>query len=160
MDLRIINGRNRPGSVSNRETPRPGAGGFTLIEVMVVMLLLTTLLISSAAGLVAMDRSSRRLADHTAAMAVAEAKMHSIRAASYVPPTAPFGPSTVYLTNSSSIALAKAGTNYLVRGTVISKIQPVSSGHLVTVTATFQEPNQPISVTLQSVVNRYNGGSQ
>ncbi len=124
------------------------------------MLLLTMLIISSGAGIMAMDKSSRRLADYTAAMAVAEAKMHSIRAATYIPPTAPFGATTVLLTNTSSIALAKAGTNFLVAGSVISKIQPVSAGHLVTVTATFEEPDRAISVTLQSLFNRYSGGTQ
>lgn len=157
MHLRINNGRT---PVSGRALSCPRLRAFTLIEVMVVMLLLTTLLISSAAGLIAMDRASNRLADHTAAMAVAEAKMNSIRAASYVPPTAPFGSSTVYLTNTSAIALSQSGTNFLVSGTVRSIIQPVSAGHLVTVIATFNEPNQPISVTLQSLVNRYSGGQQ
>ena len=157
MDLRI-NNRDQP--VLNRRKPRPGEEAFTLVEVMVVMLLLTMLIVASGAGIMAMDRSSRRLADYTAAMAVAEAKMHSIRAASYLPPTSPFKTNTVYLTNSSSIALANAGTNFLVSGTVLSKIQPVAAGHLVTVTATFQEPNQSFSVTLQSVVNRYSGGEQ
>ena len=93
-------------------------------------------------------------------MSVAEAKIQSIRAATYKPPTSPFGSSNVFLTNSSSIALSKSGTNFLVSGTVISKIQPVAAGHLVTVTATFQEPDRSISATVQTLVNSYTGGEQ
>ncbi len=157
MDMRT-NNRHTP--TAQRGSPQRQRNAFSLVEVLVVMVLLTMLIISAGAGIMAMDKSSRRLADYTAAMAVAEAKMHSIRAASYVPPTAPFGASTVLLTNTSSIALAIAGTNFLVSGTVISRIQPVSAGHLVTVTATFQEPERNISVTVQSLVNRYSGGTQ
>ena len=140
--------------------PGPAQGAFTLIEVMVVMLLLTIMLISSAAGIMAMDRSSRRLADYTAAMSVAEAKLHSIRAATYNPPNSPFKSTNVWLTNTSAISLSKAGTNFLVSGTVVSKIQPVSAGHLVTVTATFQEPPRSITVSLQTLINRYTTGQQ
>lgn len=157
MDL-LIKKRNEP--ESNRGIPRLGGAAFTLVEVLVVMLLLTMLIVASGAGIMALDRSSRRVADYNAAMAVAEAKMHSIRAATYNPPTWPFKTNLVQLTNSSSIALAKSGTNFLVSGTVLSKIQPVSAGHLVTVTATFLEPNQSFTVTLQSLVNRYSGGEQ
>ncbi len=127
---------------------------------MVVMLLLTMLIISAGAGIMAMDRSSRRLADYTAAMSVAEAKLHSIRAATYNPPTLPFASTNVLLTNVTSISLSREGTNFAVSGTVFSKIQPVAAGHLVTVTATFQEPSGPFTVSLQTLVNRYTGGQQ
>lgn len=124
------------------------------------MVLLSILIISSAAGITAMDRSARRLADYTAAMSVVEAKMHSIRAASYSPPAFPFGSTTTFLTNNSFIALSKSGTNFMVTGTIVSKIEPVTAGHLVTVTGTFAEPSQSFSVSLQSVINRYTTGQQ
>ena len=130
------------------------------MEVMVATVLLSILVISSAAGLISMDQSSRRMADYTAAMAVAEAKMHSIRAASYNPPNSSFGSSNVFLTNATSIALSKSGTNYLLTGTVRSTIQPVSAGHLITVTANFPGPPRPITVSLQTIVNRYTTGEQ
>lgn len=136
------------------------AHAFTLVEVMVAMVLLTILIFSAGAGLTAMDRSSRRLADYTAAMSVVEAKMHSIRAASYNPPASPFGSTTVYLTNTSSIALSKSGTNFMVTGTIISEFKPVTDGHLVTVTGTFSEPSQSFTVSLQSVINHYTTGEQ
>ena len=136
------------------------ASGFTLLEVMVVMGLLMILVASGFSGIFSMKMTSKRLADYTAAMAVVEAKVEDIRAATYNPPNYPFGSSTLTLTNSGAVALSKAGAAFLVPGTVVSKIQPVATGHLITVTGTFQTPHKPISVTLQTVVNRYSGGQQ
>ena len=156
----ILRTHNEPDQAMPRARRVIAQKAFTLLEVMVVTVLLSILVISSAAGLISLDRSSRRMADFTAAAAVAEAKMHSIRAASYNPPAAPFGSSNVFFTNTSSIALSKSGTNYLVTGTVISMIQPVSAGHLVTVTANFSPAPRPITVTLQTIVNRFTTGEQ
>jgi type II secretory pathway pseudopilin PulG len=133
---------------------------FTLVEVFCVMLLLGELIIAGTAGIIAMDRASRRLADYTAAMAVVEAKIHDVQAATYNPPTYPFGTNTLLLTNAASISINKAGTKLMVQGTVLTKIQIVGSGHLVTATATFQEPGLPLSVTLQALVNQYSGGQK
>ncbi len=127
---------------------------------MVVLVLLMILMIGSFAAIFFMDRTSRRLADHTAAMAVAEAKVQQIRAATYKPPSPNFGAKTVTLTNSASISLDRAGQKFLVPGTVASTIQPVASGHLITVTATFQTPGRPLSVELQTVVNKFSGGQR
>ena len=137
---------------------RRGEPGFTLVEVMVAMLLLGILLIAAFGGLFSMDLCSRRLGDHTAAMAIVEAKVQDIRATFYNPPNAPFGASTVYVTNGGSISLDKTGTIFKVPGTVVSEIKPVASGHLVTVTGTFQEPRGSLTVSLQTVVNRFSGG--
>ena len=63
-------------------------------------------------------------------------------------------------TDRSSIALDQAGSSYRVPGTLISKIQPVTGGHLITVTGTFQTPGRPFSVSLQTIVNEYSGGQE
>jgi prepilin-type N-terminal cleavage/methylation domain-containing protein len=139
---------------------RPRVRAFTLIEVMVVMLLVTILAIAGIGAIFSMDLCSRRLADHTAAMAVVEAKIQDIKAATYNPPNAPFGASTVYITNSDSISLNQAGTTFNVPGTLISEIKPVAAGHLITVTGTFQEPRGALTVQLQTMVNKYSGGQQ
>jgi Tfp pilus assembly protein PilX len=127
---------------------------------LVVISLLTLLIVGAAGAVCTGKRISRRLSDYTAAAAVVEAKVEDIRAATYNPPNSPFTASTVTLTNASSIALDQAGTSFVVAGTVTSTIQPVTSGHLVTVTGTFQSQGKPIVVTLQTVVNKFSAGQQ
>jgi Tfp pilus assembly protein PilE len=134
--------------------------GTTLLEVMVVTALMTILMAVAAASVCTGNLISRRLSDYTAAMAVVEAKMEDIRAVTYNPPTAPFGSTAVTTTSTSSIDLSQSGTTFIVTGTVTSKIEPVANGHLVTVTGTFQTRRKPLTITLQSVVNKYSAGQQ
>src|SRR5258706_9428863 len=155
--------RDKPGAAGLPlavKMPRLGEPGFTLVEVMVTMLLLGILLIAAFGGLFSMDLCSRRLGDYTAAMAVVEAKVQDIRGVYYNPPNSPFGASTIYLTNSSSISLDKTGTIFTVPGTVVSEIKPLASGHLVTVTGTFAEPRGSLTVSLQTVVSQFYGGKK
>jgi prepilin-type N-terminal cleavage/methylation domain-containing protein len=138
-----------------------GASAFTLVEVLVVMGLIGLLMVAAMGALFSMDLCTRRTADYNAALAVVEAKVEDIRAATYNPPTGTnFNSTTVCRTNSSSIALDKAGVTFQVPGTIVYTIQPITSGHLVTVTGTFQEPRQVLTVSLQTVVNIYSGGQQ
>jgi prepilin-type N-terminal cleavage/methylation domain-containing protein len=131
---------------------------FSLMEVMVAMLLLGILLIASFGGLFSMDLCSRRLGDHTAAMAIVEAKVQDLRGINYNPPNFPFTASTNYITTTNSISLDKGGTIFKVPGTIVSEIRPVASGHLVTVTGTFFEPRGSLTASLQTVVNQFSGG--
>ena len=133
---------------------------FTLMEVMVVMALMTILIVSGFSAILSMKVWSNRLADYTGAMAVVEAKVQDLRAAKYNPPNAPFFGYTTNQTSSGSIDLNEAGAKFLITGTVVSRIEPVANGHLITVTGTFPAPHQPISVTLQTLVNKYSGGQQ
>jgi hypothetical protein len=127
---------------------------------MVVIGLLAMLIVAAAASVSSGKLMSQRLADYTAAMAVVSAKVEDIRAATYNPPTSPWGASATTITNTSSIALDQAGTTFVVPGTVTSVITPVTNGHLVTVTGTFQTRRTPITVTLQTVVNKFSAGQQ
>jgi prepilin-type N-terminal cleavage/methylation domain-containing protein len=149
---------NRTGAAKQRDSHRIHA--FTLVETMVVMLLLTILMVAGFGGLYTMDLHSRRVADYTAAMSVVEAKIQDIKAVYYNPPIYPFTTTNVYVTNSDSISLDKAGTTFKVAGTLVSEIKPVSAGHLVTVTGTFQEPRGALTVSLQTLVNKFSGGQQ
>ena len=130
------------------------------MEVMVVLALLTALIAGAAGALYSSNLISRRLSDYTAAFAVVEAKLEDIRAGTYNPPNSPFGSTPVTLTSATTIALNQAGVSFVVPGTLTSKIEPVASGHLVTVTGVFQTRRKPITVVLQTVVNRYSAGQQ
>jgi prepilin-type N-terminal cleavage/methylation domain-containing protein len=144
--------------ITGPKSKRPSA--FTLAEVMVTAAIMVILIVAAFAGIAAMQRSASRLADYTAAVAVVEAKVQDIRAATYNPPNYPFGSSVLYLTNDKAIALDHAGATFKVTGKVISKIEPVSGGHLVTVTGSFAEPKKPLSLSMQTIVNKYSGGRQ
>ena len=138
-------------------SPTPRAA-FTLLEVMVVMGLLGLVFIAGFAAITFNAQASSRLADHTAAFTLVQAKLEAVRAATYNPPNTYFRTNTVWLTNVHSIALSQKGTNYLVSGKLITKIEPVISGHLVTVSGNFPTPYRPTKVELQTVVNKYSGG--
>src|SRR6266567_1222859 len=129
--------------------------GFTLVEVMIALGLLTILIIGSFSAIYFNSQASYKLADRTAIMALVRAKLEAVRAASYNPPDNNFKSTPVYLTNSHSIALNKAGTAFLVSGTIITKIEEVKSGtntlgHLVTATGTFVTAGKPITVQMQT----------
>src|SRR6188508_2376659 len=74
-------------------------GAFTLIETMIVVLLLSALITAVTAGIISMNRGSKRLASYTAALAMAEAKIHDVQAASYNPPVYPFAATNVVISN-------------------------------------------------------------
>jgi hypothetical protein len=150
----------RNDSSARSEQRRRAESAFTLVEVMVGSGLLLTLIVGCCSAIFAMDLSSRRLADYTAAMAVVQAKIEDVRGATYKPPNSPFGLTTTYVTNTDYIDLDQAGATFRVSGTVISKFEPVAAGHLVTVTGTFQTSSKPLTVTLQTIVNQYSGGQQ
>jgi type II secretory pathway pseudopilin PulG len=133
---------------------------FTLMEVMCTLVLVLLLIIAAISAITFLSQSSGRVADYAAAMAAVSGKLEAIRAATYKPPNSPFTASTVLLTNSARIALAKSGTNFLVSGSIVSEIKPMAGGHLVTVTGTFQTPQRPLSVSLQTLVNHFTGGDE
>jgi type II secretory pathway pseudopilin PulG len=137
-----------------------GIGAFSLVEVLIVLGLVMILIGASMGAILSMDRCTRRTADYNAALSVVEAKIEDIRAATYNPPNSPWRSATVYLTNNSSVALDQAGVTFKVPGTVISTITPAAAGHLVTVTGTFQEPGGALSMSLQTLVNKYSAGQQ
>jgi len=118
------------------------------------------LMLAGFGAIFSMDLCSRRQADYNAVLAVVEAKVQDIRAATYNPPNANFGTNTTYLTNSDAVSLNHAGVTFLISGTLRSELKPVASGHLVTVTGTFQEPQGALTVSLQTLVNKFSGGQE
>lgn len=132
-------------------------GGFTLVEVLVVMGLSTTLIVACFGAICSSRLISARSTDYIVAMNLAQAKMNDIRATDYRAPNFLTTQSTTN-TNSVSVDLNQGGTSFLVNGTITSVIQPITWGHLVTVTVVIQEPNRSITNVLQAVVNEYSGG--
>lgn len=147
-------------------TPRPASGkaclkpkAFTLAEVMVVMGLLAILFIAGFGAITSMRLISHRQADYIAGMSLAEAKINDIRATAYPGTNGVFSSvATTTNINNVSVELNQAGTTFQVPGMVISTIQPIIWGHLVTVKAVIQDGSLFLTNTLQTVVNNYSGG--
>jgi prepilin-type N-terminal cleavage/methylation domain-containing protein len=149
----------RPRGVSGAESAFRKETGFTLVEVMVVMALLTVLIVGCFGSILCMKLVARRTADFTAGMALAESKIHDIRAVLYSATNTIFSStSTTTNINSVSVDLNSAGTTFQIPGTVISTIQPIAWGHLVTVSVIIRESRLNQTNTLQTVVNTYSGG--
>lgn len=121
--------------------------------------LLTMIFIACFGAVWSMLMISDRTSDYTAGMALAEARLHDIRATDY-PGTNGVFLSTSATTNISyvSVDLNQGGTTLLVPGTVTSIIQPIVWGHLVTVTVVIEEPRHNLTNVLQTVVNQFSGG--
>ena len=131
---------------------------FTLLEVLIASSMLLALVLAGMNALFVMDNSSRRLAQLTSAMALVQGKLEEVRTNDYNPPLAPFTASATVTSNAVSIALDKGGTQYQVPGSLITRIEPVASGHLVTVSASFNVLGTPVKAQLQTVLNKFSGG--
>ena len=154
-------GATVPGSSDANSHSAPGGrSAFTLIEVMLTMGLVMMMVGGALAALMFLGRASARMSDYTAAVAAVHGRMEAVRAATYNPPSTPFLGTDLILTNRIAIALAKSGTNYLLSGTIVTIISPKASGHLVTVTGTFPARGLPVTISMQSLVNRFSGGQQ
>jgi len=88
-------------------------------------------------------------------MSLVSGTMEELRGYEYNPPVDPFGLESVTTTNTHDIALSNDGTSYLIQGMVVTTVEPVSYGHLITVTGYFTNWNLPYTVTLQNVLNSY-----
>ena len=129
--------------------------GFTIIEVSIVSGLSLILFIATLSSITFLDQSTRRLAEYTAATAIAQGALESIRAQEYNPPLAPFTSSETNIVTEVTIALDKADTEFLVPCEVVTHIEPIWEGHYVSVSVNFEFMGKSISMSVESVVNEY-----
>ena len=64
------------------------------------------------------------------------------------------------MTEPVSMSLNHKGTKLLAHGTLDTELKLLSSGHLVTITATFTNLGRPYSVQVQSVINEFTAGQK
>jgi prepilin-type N-terminal cleavage/methylation domain-containing protein len=128
---------------------------FTLIEIMITTVLLVMLVTSGLFALAQLDRFSRRNAEFTSVLSLVSGTLEGLKASTYNPPVPPFGPDVNVSTNLTKIALSQDGKSYTMDGMVVTRIEPVANGHLITVTGYFTNWNLPYVVTLQNVLNSY-----
>lgn len=139
---------------------RPKTGAFTIPEALIAMVILSVSLAATYTGITCWMLLTHRTSDFTAGMALVQAEIHDIRAADYPGTNGIFSrTSTTSFTNNVTVDLNKGGTTFLVPGTLTSVIQPITWGHLVTVTLVVKETgNSYLTNSLQTVVNNYSGG--
>jgi len=143
---------------ANSAAPPCGQAAFSLVEVIVVLGLLGILVVAGFSMIALMDRSARRQGLHTTMLEAAQGKLEEIRATAYNPPVSPFCASNIVQSTNVVLALDRAGTSTLLSGALKTVVSPVSQGHMVTVTVTATNNSQPITVQLQTLVNKKSGG--
>jgi prepilin-type N-terminal cleavage/methylation domain-containing protein len=149
MNVRTI--RAEPGS------PCLGQEGFSLVEIVVVLGLIGILVVAVFNMVTVMDRVSRRQGLHTTMLEAAQGRLEEMRATPYNPPVSPYGASNIVQTTNIVLALNRTGSN-LLSGVLKTVVSPKSQGHLVTVTVTATNNSQPMTVQLQTLVNKKSGG--
>lgn len=150
MNVRTI--RAEPGS------PGLGQEGFSLVEIVVVLGLIGILVVAVFNMVTVMDRVSRRQGLHTTMLEAAQGRLEEMRATPYNPPVSPYAASNIVQTTNLVLALNRAGTSTLLSGVLKTVIAPKSQGHLVTVTVTATNNSQPMTVQLQTLINKKSGG--
>jgi len=131
---------------------------FSLVEIVVVLALIGILVVAVFNMVTMMDRVSRRQGLHTTMLEAAQGRLEEMRATPYNPPLSPYGASNIVQTTNIVLALNRAGNSTVLSGVLKTVVSPKSQGHLVTVTVTATNNSQPMTVQLQTVVNKKSGG--
>ena len=123
-----------------------------------MLVLLVPVVVAGIGAVMLMDRASRSQAQDTTALELAQGELEDFQATAYSPPTAPFTSTNYTRSNYVTLALDKYGTSTWTAASVVSKVQPVVNGHLVTVTVSFTNYNKKVNLQLQSLVNKLSAG--
>ena len=129
--------------------------GMTLVEVVVSITLFFFLCIGGIGGLTTLHKMSRKQSTYNSVMALVVGKQEEYRSKGYAPPLTPFTDATTTSTETKAVSLNATGSESMVDVTLTSTIEPVSSGHLVTVTATYPSGNRTATVASSTVINNY-----
>jgi len=144
-------------SASNA-TRRAQERGFSIAEITITLGLLGILVVAGVNMIMVMNKSSRRQALHTTALEMAQGKLEELRATTYNPPVSPYLASTNSTTTNVVLTVNSSGSNTIVAGIMKTLIAPLALGHMVTVTVTTTNIDQPVSATLQTLINKKAGG--
>ena len=129
--------------------------GFTLVEIMVSLVLFVILATGVLGSITTMHKIARTQATYNSVMALMMSEQEAIRGQSYAPPEAPFTASTTKTEQTKSVSLSPDGKQYMVDVTLVTVIEPVASGHKVTVTATFPQGGRTPSISTTTLINKY-----
>lgn len=117
--------------------------------------LFVLLAVGAMASITAMHNIARRQATYSSVLALVMSEQERIRAEAYVPPNEPFTSEETVLTAEKSVSLNADGTAYMIDVILTTEIEPVASGHKVTVTASYVFSGTALSVSTSTVVNQF-----
>lgn len=129
--------------------------GLSLVEVTIALTLMGLLMVSGLTAISTMHGTARRQGVYNSALALVESKQEWFRSQIYTPPTAPFLSTTNTITEVIPVTLSESAGTIVVNVTLTSTVSVVSSGHLVTVVATYTYQNKPATISTQTVINEH-----
>lgn len=137
--------------------------GFTLVEVMISMTLFILMSLGVLAAITTLNGITHRQSTYGSVLALVMQEQERIRSIDYNPPIAPFlaneddDPHEIEV--EKSVSLNSSGTDTMVDVVLVSQFEMKSSGHLVTVTATYTLHGKPVTVEMVTLINNYSSTS-
>ena len=129
--------------------------GFTLVEVMVTVVLFVVLATGVLGTITTMHKISRHQATYNSVMALVLSEQETIRGQSYAPPTAPFTAVETKTSQVKTVSLNPDGTQYMIEVRLVTTIEPISSGHKVTVIGSYSQNGRSPSISTTTLINKY-----
>lgn len=136
--------------------------GFTLVEVMITLTLTMLISIGVFGTITTLHQISRSQAVYNSVLALVMQEQEAIRADGYTTPSTryPSGATPNIETDTSkSVSLNSSGTDTLVDVTLVSSFVTASSGHLVTVSATYTYSGKTITIETTTLINNFSSTS-
>ena len=133
--------------------------GFTLVEVMISLTLFILMSIGVFGSITTLHQISRRQATYNSVSALVMQEQEAIRSISYSPPNAPFTADDTKTTQEKSVSLNASGTSTMVDVILISTFVLKSSGHLVTVSATYTLNGKSTTIETTTLINQFSSTS-
>ena len=128
---------------------------FTLVEVVVTLTLFVLLSAGVLAAITTFHKMARSQATYNSAFALVIREQDALRAEKYAPPQSPFTNVQTSTTTTQSVSSNASSTAYLTEVTIVREIEPVSTGHLVTISANYIFQGRNIEISTTTVINKY-----
>ena len=129
--------------------------GFTLVELMVTVVLLVLLATGVLGSITTMHKLAKKQATYNSVMALVMSEQEAIRTNSYNPPTAPFTAEESKTVEKKYVSLDPDKDDFSLEVSLVTKIEPISSGHKVTISGTYSYGDTTPTITTTTLVNKY-----
>jgi hypothetical protein len=107
------------------------------------------------AAITTLDKISRSQATYSSVHALVMQELEAIRSIDYTPPNSPYTVGKNTTTQKKSTSISASGDTYMVDVTLVTNYEMVSSGHLVTVVATYETQGRLVTIETTTLINDY-----